>query len=102
LDDETWLEAWQGVAADQCGAPVAPHDGTADASWSYDEEAGTLTIDGYGAYLGLPKAVNEGELPGVSVPTSITYNVEFENTNTMNITIEAGGGVWWQYKLVRD
>jgi len=102
LDDETWLEAWQGVAADQCGTPVSPHDGSTDATWSYDEEAGTLVIDGFGAYVGLPKAVNEGELPGVSVPNSVTYNVEFENTNTMNITIEAGPGVWWQYKLVRD
>ncbi|MGA1581391.1 MAG: glycoside hydrolase family 16 protein, partial [Luminiphilus sp.] len=102
LDDETWLEAWQGVAADQCGAPVSPHDGTTDATWSYDEDAGTLLIDGFGAYVGIPKAVNEGELPGVSVPNSVTYNVEFENTNTMRISIEAGAGVWWQYKLVRD
>jgi len=28
LDGETWLEAWQGVESDQCGAPVAPHDGS--------------------------------------------------------------------------
>jgi hypothetical protein len=102
LDDETWLEAWQGVAADECGTPVSPHDGTSNATWTYDEEAGTLVIDGFGAYVGIPKAVNEGELPGVSVPTSVTYNVEFENTNTMNVSIEAGPGVWWQYTLVRD
>jgi len=62
-----------------------------------------LIIDGYGAYVGLPKAVNEGELSnGVPVPNSVTYNVEFENTNTMRVSIEAGAGVWWQYKLVRD
>ena len=103
LDDETWLETWQGVANDQCGTPVSPHDGAADATWSYDEDAGTLIIDGYGAYVGLPKAVNEGELSnGVPVPNSVTYNVEFENTNTMRVSIEAGAGVWWQYKLVRD
>ena len=35
LGDETWLEAWQGVDADQCGAPVAPHDGSI-ATWEYD------------------------------------------------------------------
>ena len=102
LGDETWLEGWQGVADDQCGTPVAPHDGSADATWTLDEDAGTLTLDGFGAYFGLPKAVNEGELPGVSVPTSVTYNVEFENTNTMNVSIEAGPGVWWQYTLVSD
>ena len=31
LGDETWLETWQGVDADQCGAPVAPHDGSSPA-----------------------------------------------------------------------
>ena len=29
--EETWLEVWQGVASDQCGAPVAPHDGSSAA-----------------------------------------------------------------------
>jgi hypothetical protein len=101
LGDETWLEAWQGVAADQCGAPVAPHDGSAVATWSLDEEAGTLTLDGFGAYFGLPKAVNEGELPGVPVPTSVTYNVTFEGADTLIMNIEAGPGVWWNYKLVK-
>ena len=73
-----------------------------DATWSYDEGAGTLVIDGFGAYLGLPKAVNEGELPGVATPTSITYSVVFENAGTMIVSIEAGPGVFWQYKLVRE
>ncbi len=74
-----------------------------EATWSYDEDAGTLIIDGFGAYLGLPKAVNEGELPAVPVPTSITYSIVFDdNNNTMSVSIEAGDGVWWQYKLVRN
>ena len=29
LGADTWLETWQGVTADGCGAPVAPHDGSA-------------------------------------------------------------------------
>jgi beta-glucanase (GH16 family) len=101
LGDETWLEPWQGVDAEQCGEPVFPHDGMTESTWSYDEEAGTLVIDGFGSYVGLPKAVNEGELPAVSVPTSITYNVEFEDNNTLQVSIEAGDGVYWQYKLVK-
>ena len=54
------MEAWQG-GSDSCAAPVAPHDGSA-ATFSHDEEAGTLTITGKGAHLGLPKAVNGQEL----------------------------------------
>ena len=101
LGTETWLEKWQGVAADACGAAVAPHDGTA-ATYVYDEVAGTIKITGAGAYIGLPKANNAGELPNVAVPNSITYNVTLsEDKNTMNVVIEAGNGVFWSYKLVR-
>ena len=32
--DQTWVEAWQGAAGEECGAPVAPHDGSvADATY---------------------------------------------------------------------
>ena len=46
LGTETWVEAWQGAAGEACGAPVAPHDGTATATYTYDEAAGTITING--------------------------------------------------------
>ena len=102
LGSDTWIEGWQG-GSDACGTPVAPHDGTASATFSYNVSAGTLTIDGTGAYLGLPKAVNAGELPNVTTPTSITYNITLsDNDNTMHVSIEAGSGVFWQYKLIRD
>lgn len=101
LGDSTWLEAWQGVASDSCGAPVAPHDGTSTATFTYDAGAGTLTINGAGAYIGLPKANNQGELPNVPVPDTIIYDVVFTDANTLNVSIGIGGGVFWQYKLVR-
>ncbi len=50
FDDLTFLEPWQGVAF-ECGIPVAPHDGSADADFVYDEEAGTVTINGVGPSL---------------------------------------------------
>ncbi|MDH3811704.1 MAG: hypothetical protein OEU60_08350, partial [Gammaproteobacteria bacterium] len=59
--DETWLEAWQG-ATEGCGAPIAPHDGSNNAVFGYDEEAATLQLTGLGAYLGLAKVFNGGEL----------------------------------------
>ena len=99
LGDETWLEAWQGVDADQRGAPVAPHDGSNPATWEYDEATGEVTLTGLGAYLGLPKAMNAGELPNVDVPESVTYAVTMED-DMMTVVIEAGTGVFWTYKLV--
>jgi len=105
LGSDTWLEGWQSGAADACGTPVAPHDGSAAATYVFDDTAGTITINGAGAYIGLPKANNQGELPNVAVPASIVYNVTLsDNDNTMNIVIESGtgSGVYWQYKLVRD
>ena len=41
LGDETWLEGWQGVDAEQCGAPVAPHNGLNPAMWEFNEANGS-------------------------------------------------------------
>lgn len=100
LGSETWVEGWQG-GSDACGTPVAPYDGSASATYTYDSAAGTVTVNGTGAYIGLAKANNAGELPNVAVPTSITYNVTFVDANTMTVYVEAGAGVFWQYKLVK-
>lgn len=90
----TWLEAWQGVAQDQCGTPVAPHDGSNSATWAYDSMAGTLTLTGVGAYLGLPKVINGAEINDpANAPASITYPVVISN-DTMTIDIDFGGGYW--------
>ncbi|NPD47320.1 PKD domain-containing protein, partial [Lentimicrobium sp. S6] len=104
LGADTWVEAWQGVEADGCGSPVAPHDGSAAATYNYDESAGTVTLNGIGAYLGIPKANNAGELTSpADAPESITYIIELQDGgNTMIIDIEAGAGVWWRYKLVKE
>ena len=32
MGSQTWLEGWQGVDGEQCGAPVAPHDGSNSAT----------------------------------------------------------------------
>ncbi|MFK7832751.1 MAG: PKD domain-containing protein [Winogradskyella sp.] len=102
LGSESWIEGWQG-GSDACGAPVAPYDGTAIANFIYDDVAGTLTINGSGAYLGIPKANNQGELPNVAVPDEIIYNITLsENDTVMNVVVESGTGVFWQYKLVKN
>ena len=107
MDGETWLEGFQGVDSDQCGAPVAPHDG----SGSYTYQAlysisswGTITLSGEGAFMGLPKANNAGELPNVDVPTSITYTItEFVRDGAgkrLVLDIECGTGLWWRFTFV--
>jgi hypothetical protein len=101
MDGATWLEAWQGASPDQCGAPVAPHVGGAT-TYAYDATAGTLTVNGLGAHIGLAKAVNGGEISnGAAVPTSRTYNVAISNGgNTLTADISIGGG-WWRFVYQR-
>jgi hypothetical protein len=103
LGADTWLEAWQG-AEEGCGAPVAPHNGTAEATYSHDEAAGTITINGTGAFLGIAKAYNGGELASPSeAPDSITYIAAIsDDGNTMELDIEIAGGGYWSFKLVKD
>lgn len=101
FDGDTWLETWQGVAADGCGAPVAPHDGMTPSTWTLDPEAGTVTLNGVGAYLGIPKAFTGGELTNpADAPASITYEVTLTDSNqTMTLVISTGGG-YWTFKLI--
>lgn len=99
---DTWIEQWQSGNAEACGAPVAPHDGLSTTStWSYDANAGTMTIDGFGSYLGIPKAVNAGELPAVQTPPNVTYQIEPDGNNRMTVSVESGTGVWWQFKMLK-
>jgi hypothetical protein len=101
FDGETWVEEWQGNDPPGCAAPVAPHDGSNPATWEFDQSAGTLTLNGVGAFLGLAKVFNGGELtsPG-DAPESITYIVEFsENDTRMTVDIEIADGGWWRFIL---
>ena len=72
VGDQTWIEAWQGAASEECGTQVATHDGTAEATYEFSGTA--VTINGRGAYLGLAKAINGGELTSpADAPESVTY-----------------------------
>lgn len=104
LGDQTWGEPWSGTDPEACASPVAPYDGTATATWSHDESAGTIVISGSGAFLGLPKVANvEFDLANASTITSVTYtSVSFsEDKNTMTVQCDYGAGVW-QFKFARE
>lgn len=100
MDGSTWLEAWQGANPDGCGTPVAPHDGTTNApyTYSYNNATGELTTIGVGAHIGLAKVNNAGELTSpANAPGSITYLITLSNNNnTMTADINFGIG-WWRF-----
>lgn len=100
MDGSTWLEGWQGVQ-EGCGAPVAPHVGGA-ATYSYDATAGTLTVNGLGAHIGLAKVINGAEITSpAGAASSITYNVAISNGgNTLTADINFGPG-WWRFVYER-
>jgi hypothetical protein len=103
MDDLTWMEEWQGLPSPQCGFPSPPHNGwgypdQAPFTYTYDAAAGTLTMIGFGAHLGLAKVVNGAELTeSIQAPETITYKVTFSNNNnTMTADIDFGLG-WWRF-----
>lgn len=104
LGADTWVEPWQGPAVEGCAAPVFPHDGTATASYTFDEKSGSITINGKGAYLGLSKAYNGGELQSPEeAKDEITYLAEISpDGRTLDLDIEISNGAYWSFKLVRD
>ena len=103
LGGVTWLEQWQGVAADGCGAPKAPFDGSK--SFTYTYTSTTLTLVGQGAHVGLAKVNNAGEISnGAQIANQIAYTIVEQSkegdTRKMTLRIEAGNGVWWDFKLI--
>ncbi len=102
LGSQTWIEGWQG-GANACATPVAPHNGSNPATWSYNSTANTLTLTGVGAYLGLAKAYNGGELTNpANAPASITYTVTSITSSLLTLDINVGAGLWWRFILVKQ
>jgi hypothetical protein len=105
MGDTTWVEGWQNADAGEgaCLTPVAPHDGSIAASSVYDEAAGTLTLNGKGAHLGLAKVVNGSELASPSdAPESVTYTVLIIESDFLSVEVVAGDGVYWSYDFVKQ
>ena len=104
LGAETWVEGWQIPDFEGCNAPVAPHDGSNAATYTYT--ATTVTVSGLGAYLGVPKVHNAGE-DGSPVNNEITYNyVLSADGKSIELTVPGYGGTGgteeWYFKLVKQ
>ena len=97
--EETFLEDWQGVNF-QCGTPVAPHDGSASATYVLDESAQTIKLIGRGAYIGLPKAVNGAELKSpANAPESVTYQIDVLEEDRLTVNVQIGDNAYWTFRL---
>ena len=105
------LVGYQGGAEDICATPVAPHDGSGAATFSYEEGAGAidgaigeLTLNGRGAFIGLAKATNGAQIASAAAaPESVTYQVMSLSADGlyMTVTLETDAGVWWTFDLVK-
>jgi hypothetical protein len=106
LGSQTWLEGWQGTTPEACGAPVAPHNGSGSATYTYNNVAGTLTLNGQGAFMGLAKAINGAELTTPNnAPTSVTYIVSSLSSTQLVLVIHSGSGPdtpWWRFTFVKN
>ena len=104
---DTWTETWQtGVTVEGCGAAVAPHDGSNAATYTVDATAGTVTIVGSGAYLGLSKVTNQGE-DGAPTNDTATYSYAMSaDGTTVDFTIQGfNAGVAtaeWIFKMTKN
>ena len=106
MGDSTWYETWQPAAnpggLEECNIPYAPFDGsTPDMTYKWDIGAGTLTLNGLGAHIGLPRVANDVENKGEDI-TSVTYKIETASDNFIALNILSGGpSPWWHFELER-
>jgi hypothetical protein len=84
-NDETLFE-YNGFS--EAGTPPAPQDGSSTYSWNLfiTKDSTVLRLGGTGAWLGLHKVYNGGELssPTDSLPSSINYKIYDQITSTSN------------------
>jgi len=96
----TWLESWQGQDPEACGTPVMPHAG---GSFTFSVSGTELTLNGTGAFIGLPKAINGAELSdGISQePSSRTYTIleQTESPKRIKLGIAIAGEGNWTFIL---
>ena len=101
MDGDTWLEGWQNGGTEGCGSPVAPHDGSNAATWSYD--GSSLTLSGVGAHIALPKVMNGAEISDpANAPSNIIYMVTELTATHMTLDIEIQAGGFWRFVLEKE
>ena len=103
LGSQTWLEDWQSGQFEACGTPIAPHDGEANHyTYTLDPINNSITLNGKGAYLGIPKAINGNELSSPSnAPNSVTYLIESISPENLVVDIQIDNA-WWRFNFIKE
>ena len=99
MSGSTWIEDWQANPNNVCDTPVSPHDGSNSATYEFSQANNTITLNGIGAHLGLPKAVNSNELKAPNqAPSSISYQILTLTETDLVVDIFVGTG-WWRFSF---
>ena len=70
-------------------------------TYQWDIGEGTLTLNGLGAHIGLPRVANGVENSGEDIE-SVTYTIETASENFIALNILSGGpSPWWHFELER-
>ena len=97
----------------EAGTPPAPQDGSSTYYWNLDItiDSTLLRLVGTGAWLGLHKVYNGGELSSSDdeLPSSINYKISEQITSTSNdvskekmvLTIESNEAINWTFVYER-
>ena len=102
MDGLTWVEPWQGGSSERCDTPVAPHNGSGRFGYVFDESAMTITLNGTGAHLGIPKVITGGEISSpYAAPPSIVYEIIDSTAASMTLKLDLPEG-YWLFKLVKE
>ncbi len=100
MGGSTWVETWQGNDPEGCASPVAPHNG---GNFTFEATTTSITVNGAGAFIGLAKAFNGGELSDgtSSEPASRTYTIleMSETPKRMKLGIPIAGEGNWTFIL---
>jgi hypothetical protein len=103
MEGWTWLENWQSGDVERCGFPQSPFDGsTQDMTYIWDTENETLTLEGKGAHIALPRVANGVENKGVPVE-KVVYKLDRANDCLITLNIESGGpSPWWHFEIEKS
>lgn len=94
VTDEQCLDATAANMVNACGDDVSAWL-SGSHTFDYDASAGTLTINGMGAWIGIPKLASNGEtLVPVNSVTSQASIEQFDGYDVLTIVFDYGGAYW--------
>jgi hypothetical protein len=105
IQDGATLLWFTDTGDNQSGQPIYPHDGSNDATFIVNTQNNlpvSVTLYGQGAYLGVARATNNGEIASTGpTPYSRTYEILEITDDRLTVAINIGIG-YWTIKLKKN